>query len=99
MSKRAYKTYSKDFKVEAVRLATESDRPVTQVARELGLRVNQIYKWRKQLDEKQDSAFPGKPSTTDKDAEIRRLKKALAASEEENVFLKKTAVFFAKNQT
>ena len=45
MSKRAYKTYSKEFKVEAVRLATESDQPVTQVALELGLRVNQIYKW------------------------------------------------------
>lgn len=50
MSKRAYKTYSKEFKVEAVRLAAESDRPVTQVARELGLRVNQIYKWRKGID-------------------------------------------------
>ena len=98
MSERAYKTYSKEFKVEAVRLAAESNRPVTQVARELGLRVNQIYKWRKQLDEKQDSAFSGKRAAKDKDAEIRRLKKALAASEEENAFLKKTAVFFAKNQ-
>ncbi len=74
MSKRAYKTYTKEFKVEAVRLATESDRPVTQLARELGLRVNQIYKWRKQLDEKEDGAFPGKRSAKDKDAEIRRLK-------------------------
>jgi len=98
MSERAYKTYSKQFKVEAVRLAAESDRPVTQVARELGIRVNQIYKWRKQLDEKQDSAFSGKRAAKDKDAEIRRLKKTLAASEEENAFLKKTAVFFAKNQ-
>lgn len=98
MSKRAYKTYSKEFKVEAVRLAAESDQPVTQVARELGLRVNQIYKWRKQLEEKQDGAFPGKRVDKDKDAEIRRLKKALAMSEEENAFLKKTAVFFAKNQ-
>jgi transposase len=89
MSKRAYKTYSKQFKVEAVRLAAESDRPVTQVARELGLRVNQIYKWRKQLEEKQESAFSGKPVAKDKDAEIRRLTKALAASEEENAFLKK----------
>jgi transposase-like protein len=35
---------------------------------------------------------------TDKDTEIRRLKKALADSQEENEFLKKTAVFFAKNQ-
>jgi len=99
MSKRAYKTYSKEFKVEAIRLAAESDKPVTQVARELGIRVNQIYKWRKQLEEKQDSAFSGKREAKDKDAEIRRLKKALAASQEENEFLKKTAVFFAKNQS
>ncbi len=35
MSKRAYKKYSKEFKVEAVRLASVSDKPVTQVAREL----------------------------------------------------------------
>ena len=42
MSKRQYKTYSKEFKLEAIRLADESDKPVTQVARELGLRVNQI---------------------------------------------------------
>lgn len=96
MSKRAYKTYSKEFKVEAIRLADESDKTVTQVARELGLRVNQIYKWRKQLEEKQNSAFSG--TGTDKDAEIRRLKKALATSQEENEFLKKTAVFFAKYQ-
>jgi transposase len=99
MSKRQYKSYSKEFKLEAIRLADESDKPVTQVARELGLRVNQIYKWRKQLEEKQDSAFSGKQTATDKDAEIRRLKKALAASQEENEFLKKTAVFFAKNQS
>jgi transposase len=98
MSKKAYKTYTREFKIEAIRLAAESDRPVTQVARELGLRVNQIYKWRKQLEEKQDHAFSGKGVATDKDTEIRRLKKALADSQEENEFLKKTAVFFAKNQ-
>jgi transposase len=98
MSKQAYKTYTREFKLEAIRLADESDKPVTQVARELGLRVNQIYKWRQQLEEKQDRAFSGKGAANDKDAEIRRLKKALASSQEENEFLKKTAVFFAKNQ-
>jgi len=97
MSKRAYKTYTREFKVEAIRLAAESDKPVTQVARELGVRVNQIYKWRKQLELKQGGAFSGKGTATDKDAEIRRLQKALAASQEENEFLKKTAVFFAKH--
>ena len=89
MSKRAYKTYTREFKLEAIRLSKESDKPVTQVARELGLRVNQIYKWRKQLEEKQDHAFSGKGAATDKDAEIRCLKKALAASQEDTEFLKK----------
>ncbi len=100
MSKRAYKIYTKEFKLEAIRLADETDKPVTQVARELGLRVNQIYKWKEQLNMKQEGAFPGKGKATakDKDAEIQRLRKALAASQEENEFLKKTAVFFAKNQ-
>lgn len=103
MSKRAYKTYTREFKLEAIRLAEASERPVTQVARELGLRVNQIYKWKKQLEEKQGDAFSGMrgkvPNDKDKDAEIRRLRKALAASQEENEFLKKTAVFFAKSQS
>ena len=102
MSKRRYQSYSKEFKLEAIRLAADSDKPVTQVARELGLRVNQIYKWKQQLEAKHDVAFPGKgvrpPSGKDKDVEIRELKKALSASQEENEFLKKTAVFFAKNQ-
>jgi len=101
MSKRVYKKFSKEFKIEAVRLAAASDQPVTQVARELGLRVNQIYKWKKALEEKQGGAFSGKRGRpqidVDKDAEIRRLKRALAASQEENEFLKKTAVFFAKH--
>jgi len=103
MSKRAYKTYTREFKLEAIRLAEASERPVTQVARELGLRVNQIYKWKKQLEEKQGDAFSGMrgkvPNDKDKDAEIRRLRKALAASQEENEFLKKTAVFFARSQS
>lgn len=99
MSERKYKTYSKEFKLEAVRLAEESDQPVTQTARELGLRVNQIYKWKKQLELKQDEAFLGKGKQAAKDAEIRRLKRALAETREENAFLKKTAVYFAKNQS
>ncbi len=99
MTKRKYKTYTKEFKLEAIRLAEQSDKPVTQVARELGLRVNQIYKWKKQLESKQDNAFPGKGQQDDKDAEIRRLKQELANAREENEFLKKTAIFFARHQS
>ncbi len=47
MTRKPYKRYSKEFKIEAVRLAEESDKPVTQLARELGVRQNQIYKWKR----------------------------------------------------
>jgi transposase len=60
MTREPYKTYSREFKIEAVRLAEESDRPVTQIARELGVRQNQIYKWKKLLETHSSIAFPGR---------------------------------------
>ncbi|MET0102947.1 MAG: transposase [Sedimenticola sp.] len=42
--RRPYKTYPVDFKLEAVKMMEESDRPATEIARELGLRRNQLYK-------------------------------------------------------
>lgn len=60
MSQRPYRRFSKEFKLEAVRLAKGSDQSLTQVARELGIRVNQIYKWHKEFDAKQGDAFRGK---------------------------------------
>ena len=42
-------TYSKEFKLEAVRLLEASNRPAAEVARELGIRRNQLYKWREAL--------------------------------------------------
>jgi len=41
---RKYKQYTQEFKLEAIRLLIESDKPVVQVAREHGIRANQIYK-------------------------------------------------------
>lgn len=59
MTKSTYCQYSPEFKREAVRLAEQSEGTISQFARELGVRVNQIYKWRRQIQEKQDDAFPG----------------------------------------
>ena len=42
MSQEPYKTYSREFKIEAVRLADQSDKPATQIARELGVRQNRL---------------------------------------------------------
>ena len=49
MNKRTYRQFSPEFKREAVPLVEKADSPITHVARKLGIRVNQIYKWRRQI--------------------------------------------------
>lgn len=48
--RKPYKTYSKEFKLEAVHLMEGSDRPASEIALELGVRRNQLYKWKSQLE-------------------------------------------------
>jgi transposase len=93
---RKYQTYSKEFKLEAIRLAEKADKPITELARELGIRVNQIYKWKQQLSDKREDAFPGHGKQLGKEAEVARLKKELAQAQEEIEILKKAAAYFAR---
>ncbi|KAF3983924.1 MAG: IS3 family transposase [Methylococcales symbiont of Hymedesmia sp. n. MRB-2018] len=58
--RKPYKTYTKEFKIEAVRLMEESDKYSSELATDLGIRRNQLYKWEEQLDNKGDGAFPNK---------------------------------------
>lgn len=58
--RRPYKTYPIEFKLEALPMMETSDRPAADIARELGLRRNQLYKWREQLQQKGDQAFVAK---------------------------------------
>jgi len=99
MARRAYRRFSKEFKLEAIRLSEESGKPKSQVARELGIRVNQIGKWRKQLEEQQAGASSDKGHQVEQDdAELKRLRRELADAREENEILKKAAAYFARNQ-
>lgn len=93
---REYRTFSKEFKVEAVRLANESDQPITQVARELGIRVNQIYKWKQQLETKGEDCFPGKGKQLGESATVATLRKDNERLRMEVEILKKATQYFAK---
>ena len=94
---RKYKRYTKEFKVEAIRLAEAADKPVTEVARELGIRVNQIYKWKKGLEANTEDAFPGKGRQSGVQAEVTKLRKEVERLRLENEILKKAAAYFAKD--
>jgi transposase len=96
MTKRTYCQYSPEFKREAVRLAEQSESTITQVARELGVRVNQIYKWRRQIQEKQDDAFPGSGRRPAREDELTLLKREVERLRMENEILKKAKAYFAR---
>jgi transposase len=72
------KTYTQEFKREALRLAQTSGKPITQVARELGISDTSIPEWRKELAEHGQEAFPGSGHQTAQEEELRRLKRELA---------------------
>jgi transposase len=60
------KTYTTEFKREAVHLAQTSGKPITQIARELGISDTRIHQWRKELTEHGPEAFPGSGHQTAK---------------------------------
>ncbi len=95
--RKPYKTYPKEFKLEALRMMEESDRPASEIAMQLGIRRNQLYKWREQMVKKGEvpSAKRGRPRKEDQ-SELSLLKQELKRLKEENEILKKAAVFFAK---
>jgi transposase len=90
--------YDRQFKLEAVRLVTEEGRRATEVARNLGIHVNLIYLWKKQLAEDPQEAFPGHGNLKSRDAELRRLQRELADVKEERDILKKALAIFSKKR-
>lgn len=90
------KTFTKEFKQEAVRLLEEGKTSPAEIARELGINRNQLYKWQEQIETKGETAFPGKGRRSDKDEELARLKRENERLKEEVVILKKAARYFAR---
>ncbi len=92
-------SFSREFKLEAVRLMEEGKKPAAELARELGLRRNQLYKWKEKTDLHGGGAFPGhgrRASSGTEAEEISKLKRELERVKEENEILKKAAAFFAR---
>lgn len=90
--------FTKEFKLEAVKLLEQGEKPATQLALELGIRRNQLHKWQAQLMKKgEQGAFRGpgaKPLS--EYTEVERLRRELKRVTEERDILKKAAAYFAK---
>lgn len=76
-------------------MSEEDGRPVAEVARQLGIHPNNLYKWRELFGQKGAEAFPGKGKLSSSDEELRRLQRENLRLREEREILKKALVFFS----
>ena len=90
------KRYTREFKLEAVRLALESGEAASKIAKELGVHPNTLKAWIDELQADPKSAFPGKGRMKPEAEEMQRLRRENARLRQELEFLKKTAAYFAK---
>src|SRR5690606_6209757 len=97
------KTYTREFKIEAVRLLKQGKKPGADLARELGIKRNQLYKWLEEVDAHGEAgAFPGHgrrsaKARNEQADENARLRKEVADLQEEVEILKKAAAYFARD--
>ena len=92
--------FTREFKLEAVRLVVEDKQPVAQVARQLGIRADMLRSWKRQFEGcaglSAAEIFPGQGRASSADEELRRLRREVERLRQERDFLKKAAAYFAK---
>jgi transposase len=91
--------YTKEFKLEAIRLLGSGDKPASEIAMELGVKRTLLYRWRDQARKSGDLAFSGTAGRPKNDqlSEVSKLKKELKDVTEERDILKKAAAYFARD--
>jgi transposase len=93
------RVYSKEFKAEAVALAEKHEKPVCQIAVDLGVNENMLYRWIQQSREAGGTGLPPFPGHgRPRDEELVRLRKELKSLREANEILKKAAVIVAQER-
>lgn len=97
VGKKKRNRYTPEFKAEAVRMMRSSDKSVAELAEDLGISEQSLYRWARQfgVDEKAD---PKGPLTTAEREELARLRRELRQVRQERDFLKKTASYFASDK-
>jgi transposase len=92
------RTFTREFKVEAVQLVQASQKPLAQVARDLGIADSTLHHWRKLFADHGEQAFPGSGHQPRQEEEIRRLKREVDVLRQERDILKKALGIFSRSQ-
>ena len=93
---RQRRSFTREFKFEAVRRITEQGRSLAEVARDLDLSESMLRAWKQALAAEGEQAFPGKGNLPAVEEELRRLRAENQRLRMEREILKKATAFFAK---
>lgn len=95
---RKNRSYTKEFKLEALELLRTSGKSASQIERDLGITSGLLLKWRDRYQVKDTNGAPelAPSDLAAAQAEIRRLKRQLAIAEQERDILKKAVSIFSK---
>ena len=89
------RTYSLEFKLEAVKMITEQGLSIREVASDLGIDRSMLRRWKQKFEKEGIYAFPGQGNLTAEQEEIRRLQEENRKLRMERDILKKATAFFA----
>ena len=92
------RSFTKEFKLEAVQFVHRSGQSQAQVARDLGIADSTLHHWCKEFAEAGAQAFPGSGHQTAAEEELRRLKRELEVTRQQRDILKKALAIFSRAQ-
>jgi len=91
------RTFTKEFKLEAVRLVQSSGKSITQVARDLGIAASTLHHWCKLEASQGEEAFPSSGHQSAQEEELRRRKRELETVRQERDILKKVVHIYSRD--
>ena len=90
--------YSREFKLDAIKLVEETGRKPREISVDLGLAPQMVEKWYKTYQKDKGNAFPGLGKPKESEKEMYELKRRLRQVEEERDILKKALAIFSKER-
>jgi transposase len=84
------RTFTREFKLEAVRLLKESGKPRREIAKDLGIGINTLDRWKSEVAADSNEAFRGNGKRTAESERIWRLEREVETLKREREILKKT---------
>ena len=90
------RTFTREYKLSAVKLVTEQGRSFSEAARSLGIAAELLRRWKTTFQTEGPEAFPGHGNLPPAEDELRRLKAELQRLKAERDILKKATALFAR---